>query len=197
MNIVSNNCLGGHMYNIYGTEFENPFIWSAISPEHMIKLINNFYDINFCGIKFDMCTRYQTNIMLLNNSIHIKYIHYIPDDKYAQIERIGHDVYGPFRLIYQYAFDNYVRRLHRMIDAAEEPLFCLHLNNPKWLLLLEQITTKCKVILVAPVQYSNKLNDYIKTRNNVWLHVPDKWNMNPKFVAESTCNFVDENCLNT
>ena len=84
-----------------------------------------------------------------------------------------------------------------MIDAAEEPLFCLHLNNPKWLLLLEQITTKCKVILVAPVQYSNKLNDYIKTRNNVWLHVPDKWNMNPKFVAESTCNFVDENCLNT
>lgn len=39
------------MYNIYGTEFENPFIWSAISPEHMIKLNNNFYDINFCGIK--------------------------------------------------------------------------------------------------------------------------------------------------
>lgn len=48
MNLLSNNCFGGHTYRyILNKEYENPFTWTRLFSNDLIKLIEDFNIINF------------------------------------------------------------------------------------------------------------------------------------------------------
>ena len=47
MNLISNNCLGGHYYKKSGLLYNNPFIWMAISFDDFLLLYEKYNTINF------------------------------------------------------------------------------------------------------------------------------------------------------
>lgn len=193
MNIISNNCLGGHLYQQLNEPFSNPFIWTAIAPEDMVVLINQFNTIDFGKFSIELCKRGQPCIVL-GNQIHIKYIHYIPSNAVSTLTRSGHDMLAPFQLLYTHTIDTYRRRLNRMITKKEAPMFILHLNNEKWDKLLHNITTSYPLILVAPVK-TNTITNYMNEHHNVELCIPTKWDLNPGNVAEQTYKQLKERGL--
>ena len=74
MLIISNSCVGGFLYrDFYKVQYNNPFIWSSIPVEEMIKMINNFNNINWYNYKI---------ILIEAKSVKKKYVRIIVDDKF-------------------------------------------------------------------------------------------------------------------
>ena len=47
MNIISNNCVGGFLYNIKKEKYKNPFIWMRVTGESLKHLILDYDKIDF------------------------------------------------------------------------------------------------------------------------------------------------------
>lgn len=76
MNIISNNCLGGHLYRDFlNSEFENPFAWTVIDFNSMLYLVNNWYDINFKNYELVKDEKWNFSI-IIDNNVKIQYVHY-------------------------------------------------------------------------------------------------------------------------
>lgn len=45
MNIISNNCVGGFLYNIRKEKYKNPFIWMRVTGESLKRLIKEIMNI--------------------------------------------------------------------------------------------------------------------------------------------------------
>lgn len=132
MNIIGNNCCGGYVYNMLNTEYENPFIWSVIFADDMLKLIENFDSINFdnyemINLKKEITDKnklgwWQPRIFgfLIDNTFSVYFIHV----KYGtQIKptKIGTDIF--YNKNYEYVYEKYEKRLKRMLTNNEEPKF--------------------------------------------------------------------------
>ena len=131
MNIISNDCIGGRVYNEYNSKYENPFIWSCITTDDFIYLMDNFYSIDFYNIKCEFSNEELYNNknipqIIIDGKICLQFIHHHQDEKYSEPTKTSDykysvDIY--YNDILNYLKDSYIRRVNRMISLKEEPIF--------------------------------------------------------------------------
>lgn len=124
MNLISQNCLSGHLYkNHYKEEFENPFIWTVIDFNSMLYLIQNWNRINFRNYELVKDNNWNFSI-IIDNKVKIQYVHYKFDaaSKTPTIDNVGSILYYK---IWEYIIQKYEERLKRMLSKNEEPIFCI------------------------------------------------------------------------
>lgn len=155
MNLISNCCISGYIYQANNEELKNPFQWCLIEPKDFYDFITLYNKINFD--KYELITSDEhknTYKMILDKKICIKYIHYVQSNKNSIS---GHDVNSTD--IIHYINEMYKRRLKRM---TESPIFLyidnIHKNNDK---ITEEIasTNACKIIITNNknlLKYNNK-----------------------------------------
>lgn len=128
MNIICNNCIEARLYNVSNKEFNNPFTWCTIYPDEYIKLVKDFDTIDFYNIKVYLeifqNRKDQSICVELENGVKLHYIHYIY--KNCGFSKNHPEVYS--KKIFEYFINLYYRRLDRMINLNEKPLFLFSFN---------------------------------------------------------------------
>lgn len=114
MNIISTNCLAGHLYrDLLKCEYKNPFIWTNIWNKDFLYLIEHFKEIDFHNYEIQK----NSNLLLLfkiciDNKVNVEYNHYIFSTKYNTPTKIGIDIY--YNKIWEYISEKYEKRLSLM-----------------------------------------------------------------------------------
>lgn len=162
MNLICNCCATGYLYkNILKEMFPNPFIWAAITPNDMIKLIKNWDNINFKNIKLEesfVHERKERNYQIVvDDLIHIHYTHYILSEKDNTPRIIGCNVY--YKNVTEYTIEKYKTRSKRS-SFLEEPIFLI-LDNKLDLTFNESemnellACTERKIVLISDKKLAN------------------------------------------
>ncbi len=138
MNIISNNCVGGSIYQELNMQYQNPFVWCFITGNNFFKLINEYDSIDFNNIKVlnsvldkDIKEYDNTYSINIDDKIYAHYIHYIKDDNY-DVPTKKSDITGEHSrdILYKDAkllcVNNYNKRLLRMNEA---PIFIISLSK--------------------------------------------------------------------
>lgn len=123
MNLISQNCLTGDLNRYhFHTKYSSPFIWTVIAFEDMKKLITEWNSINFLDYELLRDENWNFSI-LIDKKVKIQYVHYkfSPDDKIPRKD--GVDIY--YSRIWEYIVEKYEKRIKRMLDRNEAPLFCI------------------------------------------------------------------------
>ena len=203
MNLISNCCLGAFLYQKYGLEFSNPFMWCMLSITDMITLMTNYEKIDFNNYKIELDTYklnpYKTYMLNLDNYLQIHYVHYIEDKNYKIPTKRNDDVL--YCDAVNYLETKYKNRLNRMLNDNEEPVFVMYCEQPyRYLYDKENIIkfikteTKYKKILLTPFpehkQYENeKLKVIIiKFGRQPWEDIVEKHNKEIKDFVEKDMN---------
>ncbi len=118
MNLISNCCIAGYLYQQLNEEFKNPFQWCFISPSDLIFLIRNYKKINFSKTNFSISKEHKNSVICdVDSRIRLKYIHYIYD-KDITFKQSNHNIKS--NRIIEYSANKYKERLKRM---SEKPVF--------------------------------------------------------------------------
>lgn len=126
--IVSTNCSGANFYHNYlNLQFYSPFIWSVISYSDIIKLIEQWNNINFLSYKIvKNKTRELTYTLIIDDLIRVNYVHYFYSDTYEEPFYKGASVFS--KNIIKFIEKKYVERTNRMINYGDisNPYFIIH-----------------------------------------------------------------------
>lgn len=192
MNIITNNCLGGFIYrDILKTEYQNPFIWTAINHLDLLSIIENFQTINFSNVIIDKEGDGLSNnfITIIDDRYRI-YNHHVGFSKNDLIPR-----YEENNVFYQkpweYIMNKYESRLKRMKDKIdvvalywpEAPIDYIH-----------NLINVCKKKNVKCLIITNKIqsDDYAKIIH-FYTKQKDKWNIPLELeYGEEIKNFLQE-----
>lgn len=122
MNIISSNCLSGHLYRDYlNTEFENPFAWTVIDFKSMLYLVEKWNTINFKNYELVKDINWNFSI-IIDNNVKVQYVHYKFSPKATTILQTKPSTDIFYNKIWEYIVDVYNKRLNRMTNP---PLFCI------------------------------------------------------------------------
>lgn len=125
MNIISQNCLAGHIYkNHFDKKYGNPFVWSVIDFDSMKCLIEHYDELNFD--RFELSVKNDIYSMLIDNSVKVQYVHY----RYGQNTvptKIGGDLY--YNKIEEFIVERYNKLKTIMLSEREQPIFCFRNCN--------------------------------------------------------------------
>lgn len=163
MNIICNNCGGADIYNLKKAEFNNPFIWSVVFADDMIKLVSNYNEINFNNYEPIILTetiakennydRFNPTItgILIDNKIRIYYTHYLYSSQ-KKPTKCGPDIL--YFKNYEYAYEKFEKRNLRMLNNKEEPVFLIfsykrHGWTKEKIQKLISMPIKYKVVLIT------------------------------------------------
>ena len=149
VNIICNNCVGAVLYKQKNIKFNNPFMWSLVSPNDFIYLINNFDSLDLSKVEVT-----KPNKILVDSRIEVAFPHYKKAD-YDTPTVIGSNVF--FKDISRYMIDKWNSRLSRM-DPKESPTFVISdrknatTNGKFWfndLTFLSKIETNYRVVFAG------------------------------------------------
>ena len=175
MNIISNNCTAGWIYKQSGIQYNNPFVFTIMTPKDFTNLINNYDTLNFGNREIRQeGTCY---VITIDGLVDIKYIHHKEKDvdtPYIKIERGDRNMYG--RNMKDYILSAYDRRVSRMEGP---PLFIIsEREHPrekgkyvvKYDAIRENLNTPYRIIVDSRSKTSTRKvassllikNDYIK-----------------------------------
>jgi uncharacterized protein (DUF1919 family) len=172
MNIISNNCVGGFLYNIRKEEYKNPFIWMRITGESLKQLVLNYDKINFNNYELTKDKNWNFSI-IVDNIVQIHYSHYKFDAKCNKPIKVNNEI--KYNKIWEYIVAKYEERLKKM---TETPIFVLDVwygmyndqpnefnENSTKDFLCDLLTHefKYKTIIIHPY------NDLTTTKQNVYL----------------------------
>lgn len=122
MNLISQNCLAEGLYKLLNTCYQNPFAGTVIAFDSMRYLIDNWDNIDFTNPKLILSDEHYP-ILILNDVCKIEYVHYIQNANFATPTRRGPNVY--YRDVFALTHEKYQKRLNRMLNNAEQPVFCI------------------------------------------------------------------------
>ena len=189
MNIISNCCLGGFIYqDVLKVQFSNPFIWSWLNQDDVIYLIQNYDKIDFNNyelstynnlpLKDEVCFQ-----LTIDDKIKIIYSHYqfIKNKDVLEIDRTRNMVYH--NKIWEYVVAKYDERLKRMIDENTPPVFLICDNrNGSGTFSKSQVeilsSSKYKVMFFSCYDYSMLNNDsflFIQHDGNDIIQIKEKY----------------------
>lgn len=171
MNLISNCCVGGFLYEINNEQFSNPFIWTMTNSDSFIYLLENYDNINWDNIEFDKFKRSDGKLcysIIVDSKLRINYTHYLQGKKDDHEKKVGRDIYD-WRA-YEYTYKKYEQRKQRMLDKKEAPFFVIlaemkgkydyNLNN---LIRICQSNIKYKTIIITSFDELKKYeNDNLK-----------------------------------
>lgn len=149
MNIISNNCAGAAIYKyVLASPYKNPFIWCTTNLD---ELIPHFYDINFARIKLYNESPNLDKVwhILIDEKIDCRFLHAKFDATKATPYIHDADVY--YNKIWEYLYKNYYKRVHRMLDEHNEPIYVLYIHAKHQLNLIDIAQQhRVKFITIAP-----------------------------------------------
>lgn len=119
MNIISNNCVGGFLYNLKHEKYNNPFIWMRITGESLKHLILNYDDINFSNYELKKDNNWNFSI-IVDDCIEIHYSHYKFDASYNTPTKVGDSI--RYCKIWEYIAAKYETRYQKMDNP---PIFVI------------------------------------------------------------------------
>lgn len=147
MNIISNNCTGGFIYQtILKSEFQNPFIWCRILPDDFIFLLKNKEKINFNNISLEKTAKeLEENkpIFYINvdDKINLYYTHYWFNKRYDKPYKENNEI--KYNKIWEYIVDKYFDRLKRMKEQKETVIVLDNAFN-NWDSIKKETISFCK-----------------------------------------------------
>lgn len=169
MNIICNTCLGARLYQLNKLEYKNPFMWSIITADDMIKLIKNYKNINFENyelMKSDYYNRtesYRNQFknelkqplfifkIRIDNQVDIHFVHYRFNSK--ENKTVIKDVNVESNKIWEYVVEKYESRLKRMLNNNEPPKFVITALESDYTLEKQQeianLKTDYKIIMLC------------------------------------------------
>lgn len=114
MNIVTTNCLGGHIYrDLLRTKYGNPFVWTNIWNKDFIELIKYWDEINLENYQLlHVANGSKTLKLLIDSRVNVEYNHYIFSKIHNIPTKIGIDIY--YDKIWEYLIEKYEKRLSSM-----------------------------------------------------------------------------------
>lgn len=121
MNIISANCLGGHIYrDLLHVKYDNQFIWTRIDSDSFIYLLENYEKVNFDNFILTKESKQLENFrIIIADKIKIQFNHH-RFDKNAVLPTIRNvDVY--YNKIWEYIVEKYelrTKRLSKTIDLV-------------------------------------------------------------------------------
>ena len=120
MNIICNNCVGARIYQQSGEQFNNPFMWSLVSGDDFIYLINHFDKINFDRIRVRRVPKRDIFEIIVDDKVTLRFIHHHQNSKCIQPMKKGVDIF--YNQMTSYLIGSYFRRVDRM---KEKPIFVI------------------------------------------------------------------------
>jgi len=125
MNLISQNCLAGNLYQFFVKEkFGNPFIWSVIDFNSMKYLIENWDKINFHNYELVKDENWNFSI-IIGNKVKVQYVHYLFDANSNKIRYVSNPGNVYWNKIWEYITQKYKERLFVMEQSNEKPIFCI------------------------------------------------------------------------
>lgn len=135
MLVISNLCYGGYFYKYMNVQYNNPFIWCRVYYDSIYYLMNNWGTVDFKKFEIRLSNSpHNSYEVLVDNSVKIKYTHYLFDPKAESPirdmnfdKRIHNYWIGDIRFkdMEKYIFETYTRRVERMLSEKENPVFLL------------------------------------------------------------------------
>lgn len=163
MNIVSNNCLGGYIYqNLLHEEYKNPFIWTLFeNPDDYIEIIRNWNNVNFDNFEITKKGKeFKNNFqIIIDEKYPLSFIHIFFDAQRNTIEKFEHTprIVGENILTpkpWEYIVEKYTQRLARMK------------NENDTIFLYFEPNLKCSKLEELPIIFQhNKFRGIIFTDN--------------------------------
>ncbi len=167
MNIITNNCISGYLYqDQFKSDFLNPFIWSSIDFENFCRLIKYYDSLDFNNIE---CTTETNNSgiclqnslcpkIIIDNKVEVNYFHYIEDKKYSSPTKVKG--YTAIDDVKKYAIDCYNRRLEKM---SGQPTFIWDVTHAQWynklsdnpIDTIKEINSKYTTVVYSPTVKTN------------------------------------------
>lgn len=125
--IISNCCGGADVYVRNGSKFTNPFVWSEVFEDDLIRLIQHFPSIDFTD--YDL-VRKENTIFGVNVSqeFTIWFPHYKYDKTCNTPTKKGFDIY--YNKNYEYVITKYIERVERMTEEYT-PFFLIFAYKDK------------------------------------------------------------------
>lgn len=119
MNIITNNCVAAAIYQIKKTQFTNPFMWTLMSAQDFIYLVQNFKSIDFSKIKLttDIYKEKLVYKLIVDGKLNVLYIHHKKDKTKMIPTKIKRDIW--YANIENYIIDCWNRRLKRMTETPK------------------------------------------------------------------------------
>jgi uncharacterized protein (DUF1919 family) len=169
MIVISNNCGGADYYNLHNEKFNNPFMWSVVFADDMIRLINNFDKINWLQFEPILLTEeiahanhypYKPTVtgIKLDNVCNIYWTHYLFDANAISPVKRGPDTF--YYKNYEHTLSKYITRTKRMCSMHEEPSFLImgydrYGWNDNMLSKLALLHTPYKTVIISPKQMAS------------------------------------------
>lgn len=82
--IIGNNCLSSYVYYYAKRQFNSPFVWAALSPNDMLFLMDNLWDVNMRRVEFDYADELIKDGKIrkyvkarIDDIIDVNYVHYL------------------------------------------------------------------------------------------------------------------------
>jgi len=172
MNLIGNCCISNFISQMAGEGNTNPFTWIDMDFNSLYYLITNWENVNWNSFKLVKTKHpYQNRDMfeiVIDDIVHLRYVHYLYDKRILQPKTVGHDVY--YCKICEYIVQKYIERLKRMLERNENPAFITeweHMNYDEaafW--KIEKEDLKYKLVLIT-------YNKNLKTDNKNILVIYD------------------------
>lgn len=169
MNIIANTCIGARLYQLNKSVYTNPFMWSIVDADSMIKLIKNYKNMNFDNYELSKSDYYnrtpfyrnQYNTELSNplfifkitidDLVDLHFVHYrfnacknVPTVNGVNVES---------NKIWEYVVEKYSSRIKRMLANNEHPKFVITVLESDYTLEKQQeianLDTEYKTIMLC------------------------------------------------
>ena len=183
MNIITNNCLGGHIYrDVLKIQYKNPFIWCFIEP--FFVFIKDYSNINFRNYRLEKLNgKLERFKIVIEDKYELKFWHYWFDKNCEILTIKDRDVY--YNKIWEYIVEKYEERLSRM-NPDDIRVFAYYNND----LTLEQFEvlknlSKNNKVLV----FNNKFN--FENPNMKCFTIDENW-VEPKCVIDTYSKQIQE-----
>ena len=163
MNIISNNCAGAAIYKyVLNTEYQNPFIWCFTDLK---ALVAKFDSINWTSVKIynEMPNLLGRWHLCIDNMVDMNFVHayWDPSHETPYIDQWN----VRYNRIWQYLMDKYVKRVKRMLDHKESPIYVVNIQTQPGVQLAEYMQSQThRLLIISPKQlYSNAHITYSPT----------------------------------
>ena len=126
--LIGNDCAAGFIYrDIFKTQYYSPFIWSSLSYDLFLQVIENYDKLNFLNVTVGNDKLLDDFYVLIDNKIKLRFSH-CKFDKTINTPKIkGINVY--YNKIWEYIFETYIKRTKRMISFKMDPIYILHFDK--------------------------------------------------------------------
>ena len=123
MNIISNSCLNAIIHRDYiKQQYANPFCWCYVDTKSFYNLIKNYDTLNWFNYELIKDKNWNFSISI-DTKVKIDYPHYKFNKKYNKLEKQGNNILSNH--IWTYIIDSYEKRVKRMLELNEKPIFII------------------------------------------------------------------------